>query len=198
VGTVGTADRDVPPLSRALGAGDCERWREVGVGQPTNTVTSAALVLGGLWIVARARAVEPAQRWRPVGYGTLLAAAGLGSVAYHGRGGTRSERVHDVTIQVLAVATVLGAIGRAGRRRSRPEPARRGPAGAVAVTAAVAAPIAFALGRTSAPTCRPASRWQWHGLWHVLVAVAGTAWAERTQVQPHVAPRRAAVREVRR
>jgi hypothetical protein len=191
---------------RPLGQGDCERWRDGGVGQPTNTLTSAGLVVGGLWVMGRARAVVPTQRWRPVGYGTLLAAAGLGSVAYHGRGGTRSERAHDWSIDVLALATVLGVVERAVRRRTERGSACSEPAGAVpaaggrsadgrdrrsaavALAAALAAPIAYALGRTSSPTCRPGSWWQWHGCWHVLVAVAGTAWAERTQVLPHVPP----------
>lgn len=180
---------------RALGQGDCERWRAAGVGQPTNTATSMALVVGGLWVMRRARAVDAAQRWRPLGYGGLLAAAGLGSVAYHGLGGTPAERAHDRSITLLVLATVLGEAERALAHRSREVAAtdergraRRppGPA-AVALISALAAPIAYVLGRTSASTCRPTSRWQWHGLWHVLTAVAGTAWAERTQVLPYVA-----------
>ena len=181
---------------RPLGQGDCERWRDAGVGQPTNTATSAALILGGLWVMQRARAVDANQQWRPLGYGVLLAAAGLGSVAYHGLGGTTSERAHDWSIDVLVLTTVLGEAERAvGRRSSRiagthgPDRDQRARApAAVALAAALAAPIAYALGRTSATTCRPTSRWQWHGLWHVLAAVAGTAWAERTQVLPHAPP----------
>lgn len=178
-----------------LGQGDCEHWRATGVGQPTNTATSVALVVGGLWVMRRARAVDPARRWRPLGYGGLLAAAGLGSVAYHGLGGTPAERAHDWSINLLAVATVLGEAERALAHRAPRLDAPRGPGrdrrprgpAAVALTAGLVAPIAYALGRTSASTCRPTSRWQWHGLWHVLAAVAGTAWAEWTQVLPHVA-----------
>lgn len=194
---------------RPLGQGDCERWQPVGVGQPTNTATSAALVLGGLWVMQRARSVGSGQWWRPLGYGALLAAAGLGSVAYHGLGGTCAERAHDRSMEVLVLATVLGEVERAVHRSqhraaataeppatltatdgpSRADPGhdrRPRTAGVVALAAALAAPIAYALGRTSATTCRPESRWQWHGLWHVLAALAGTAWAERTQVLPHV------------
>lgn len=201
----------VPVRRRPLGQGDCERWRARGIGQPTNTATSAGLVVGGLWVLHRSRAVSPAQRWRPIGYGVLLASAGLGSVAYHGLGGNASEHAHDRSIDVLVLATVLGEVERTIRRRSHRDtgtatvPAHApaddvtspvGPgrhprgraAGAVALTAALAAPVAYLLGRTSAPTCRPASRWQWHGLWHVLTAVAGTAWAERTLVRPYLSP----------
>jgi hypothetical protein len=37
--------------------------------------------------------------------------------------------------------------------------------------------VAFLLGRTGSPLCDPASVFQWHALWHVLVAAALVAYA---------------------
>jgi hypothetical protein len=177
-----------PPPTRALGAGDCEAWRDGPVGQPTNTVTSLGLVAAGAWVARRGRAVWPARRWRPAGYGALLAAAGIGSVAYHGRGGATSRWVHDLAVYALVAATGVAEV-EATVRRSREasvagQPRRPGPA----VTAGmVAAPLTYLLGRTSSRVCRPTSRWQWHGAWHLLVAVTGAAWAHETLIRPDLA-----------
>lgn len=180
---------------RALGAGDCEAWRDGPIGQPTNTVTSLGLVVAGVWLAGRARIVTPGRRWRPTGYSALLVAAGLGSVAYHGVGGRGSERLHDGALGAVLLATAVGEVAGVPARptvdaalpstvptRSR----RRRRTTRVLAATATAAPVAYALGRTSAPTCRPTSRWQWHGLWHVLVAGAAAAWGERTLVRPHL------------
>jgi hypothetical protein len=181
----------VDPPALALGAGDCEAWRDGPVGQPVNTVTSLGLVAAGGWVAARGRAVRPERRWRPVGYGALLAAAGIGSVAYHGRGGTGSRWVHDLALCALVLATGAAEVDEAAQRRRAPasaagRPARPGP---VVTAGMVTAPLAYLLGRTSSPVCRPTSRWQWHGVWHLLAAVTGAAWAERTLVRPALATR---------
>jgi hypothetical protein len=186
---------------QALGAGDCEAWRGGPLGQPTNAVTSLALVAAGVWLAGRTRVVAPRQRWRPAGYGATLVAAGLGSVAYHGVGGAASERFHDRALAGALLATAAGA-AEALRARTVPvaparpaTPRERWATRTVAVSA-TAAPLAYVLGRTSARTCRPTSRWQWHGLWHVLAGVAGATWGERTQVAPfrQIDPPRAARR----
>jgi hypothetical protein len=233
---------------RALGAGDCEAWRETGrLGQPTNAVTSLAFVAAGAWLVARARLVPPEERWRAGAYGAALAASGIGSVAFHGRGGQLSHWLHDVSLasllaalpveqlasvrgwgtrpalalwglatlpagihlaidpdasvpstSVLVTAAALGEVhratlapkragvgsgglgsgglgsGGAARRRSR-----------TAFAALALGVLSYVLGRTDAPTCRPQARWQWHGAWHVLGAVAAAAWSDRVHVLPY-------------
>jgi hypothetical protein len=224
---------------RALGAGDCEAWRERGLGQPTNTVTSLGYVAAGAWLLARTRVVRPEQRWRAGTYGLALAASGVGSVAYHGWGGRFAHWLHDATLAALvaalpveqlasvrgweagrATSTLLlatapalvhlavdpdasapstgvlvaaAALGEADRARrgtttlppaQRDEGRRRVATALVGVTAAVGA---YVLGRTSAPTCRPTSRWQWHGVWHVLGAAAAATWSDRVHVLPHLA-----------
>jgi hypothetical protein len=177
-----------PP--HALGAGDCEAWRDGPLGQPTNALTSLGLVAAGGWVAARGRAVPPGRRWRPAGYGVLLAAAGLGSVAYHGRGGAGSRRLHDLSLYTLVATTAAAELGVAVSRsprsaRARGRPRRRH--GSVVVVGSAAAPLAYLLGRTSSPVCRPTSRWQWHGVWHLLVAATLTAWAEGTLIRPDLA-----------
>jgi hypothetical protein len=176
---------------RVLGTGDCEAWRDGPLGQPTNAVTSLGMVAAGVWLAGRGRLVTPRLRWRPVGYGVLLVVAGLGSVAYHGIGGRASERFHDWALDGALLATAVGTVAAVRERPVATEPASTASGAERRATrilglSATAAPIAYALGRTSGRTCRPTSRWQWHGLWHVLVGVAGAAWGERTQVLPHL------------
>jgi hypothetical protein len=222
---------------RALGAGDCEAWRDGPLGQPTNTVTSAAYVVAGAWLLARTRQVRPGERWRGAAYGAALAASGVGSIAYHGRGGAWSHWLHDVSLaallaalpaeqlatvrgwgrspalstwglatlpagihlaidptasapstSVLVTAAALGEFDRGRRgsvtlpRATRPEGRRRV---GTALAALGVALTSYLLGRTDAPTCRPRSRWQWHGVWHVLGAVAAAAWSDRVHVLPY-------------
>jgi hypothetical protein len=183
-----------PPVdapTRALGAGDCEAWRAGPMGQPTNTITSLGLVAAGGWVAARGRVVPRGQRWRAAGYGALLAAAGIGSVAYHGRGGPGSGWLHDLALSTLVLATGVGEVEAAARRRRAPASAAgrsRGP-GSVVAAGVATAPLAYLLGRTSSPVCRPDSRWQWHGVWHLLAAATGAAWAERTLIRPALVTR---------
>ena len=176
------------PPPDALGAGDCEAWRPGPLAQPTNAVTSLAFVVAGTWLARRASIVIPAERWRVRTAAGLLVATGIGSVAYHGPGGRLGHLVHDVTLVLTAAWAPLGL--------GAPVPApvattvtRRRQAAAAAAAVGVGS---YALGRTGSPACRPAARWQWHGLWHVAAAVAAASWSEATDVQPHLArPREA-------
>jgi len=43
--------------------------------------------------------------------------------------------------------------------------------------------VAFLLGQTGSPLCRPESAFQWHALWHVLVAVSLVAYAYALSVR---------------
>jgi hypothetical protein len=223
---------------RALGAGDCEAWRQDGrLGQPTNALTSLAFVAAGAWLVARTRSVRPDERWRAGAYGAALAASGIGSVAFHGRGGPLSHWLHDVSLasllaalpveqlasvrgwgsrpaltlwglatlpagihlavdpdasvpstSVLVTAAALGELHRSTRAAERSGVGPSGSARRRSRTAAVALAlgvVSYVLGRTAAPTCRPCARWQWHGAWHVLGAVAAAAWSDRVHVLPY-------------
>jgi hypothetical protein len=172
-----------PPPAHALGAGDCEAWRPGPLGQPTNAVTSLAYLLAAGWLWRRADRVHPAQRWRPRLAAAVSAATGVGSVAFHGVGGRGSHVLHDGSMLLLLAWSPIGARrwpapGDAVGLRHRRE---------VAALATVVGLVSYALGRTDAPTCRPTSRWQWHGLWHVAGAVATAAWSDAVDVLPHLA-----------
>ena len=54
------------------------------------------------------------------------------------------------------------------------------------LTAIAIGGIAFLLGRTGSPLCRPDSLFQWHALWHVLVAVALVAYAYAISIRERV------------
>ena len=51
---------------------------------------------------------------------------------------------------------------------------------AVCLFAFAGALVAFAAGRTGSPLCEPGSTFQWHGVWHVLGAIAIGAYAIAT------------------
>jgi hypothetical protein len=126
--------------------------------------------------------------WRPsvqIGvYLIGLAAVGLGLAAIHG--------ASDPFAGTLAAGAIVGEVTTFSGARGKPPPA--GPrSGAVARGVGLAAialgGIAYLLGQTGSPLCRPESVFQWHALWHVLVAVSLGAYAYALSVQPK-GPRR--------
>jgi len=84
-----------------IGASDCERLGTGVIAQPFNTWTSVAYLLAGAWIIARRR------RWgldpSAVVFGALVAANGLGSIAYHAAVDASGRWLHDLSL--------LGALG---------------------------------------------------------------------------------------
>lgn len=112
--------------------------------------------------------------WRTVvltaAYAVGILLLGLGVAAL--RGGSSDP---------LAGGLALGAIG--GELAVLPlDPPVRRPRGRNAVRVAGLATLAlgglaFLLGRTGSPLCRPESLFQWHAVWHVLAASALVAYA---------------------
>jgi hypothetical protein len=158
------------PQQDRIGCSDCERIREGWLAQPVNALTSLAFVAAGGVVLARTWQPARDRRGELLAYSAMLALVGAGSVAFHGPQPPGARVMHDLPIPLL-----LGlAIGTPGIRRQRghaPLPgwsARRG--GTLAGTA-LAAGLAYAGGRTGAPTCDPDSPIQLHGAWHVLAAV---------------------------
>lgn len=78
------------------------------------------------------------------------AAAGLGELAAF-RAGYRPRPGHATRVQLAAWGVVLGVLALAG--------------------------LAFLLGRSTSPWCRPQSLLQAHAAWHLLVAVGSVAYA---------------------
>jgi hypothetical protein len=140
------------PSTTHAACGDCEDVRDGWIGQPVNSATSLAYVAGG-FIVWRARRVAH-RRWT-----ISLVALGIGSVAYHGPGNRVGKTAHDVSL----IAPVLAA----GSRLRFANRHRR-----VAHGLGVAAVATWVMSRTDSRWCRPSSRFQLHGLWHILSASA--------------------------
>jgi hypothetical protein len=164
-----------------LGAGDCERLHDGLVAQPVNTASALAYVATGAWLVARGLRAGPDRR-RVVGFGLAVAAAGAGSVDYHGPGSPAARLLHDASLYLVVGAVAWHEVA---RRARRPPPAARRPAWApaprtayrAALAAAAAGAACWWAGRTASPWCRPDSLLQPHAAWHVLGAVALAAWA---------------------
>ena len=148
---------------------DCESFHDGLLHEPVNALSSLAYVAAGAWIWREDRP-----------RGTALMAVGVGSAAYHARGGTVAHVLHDGSIAVVAVvvAASIPSIVRSAQAHRR-----------VAVLAVGAFALAVPLqlfGRTGGPLCRPESVLQAHAGWHVLTAAAlGGAFAlSRGGVRP--------------
>ncbi len=130
-------------------------------------------------------ALGRSQGWSPrieIGaYATCLAAVGLGLATIHG--------ASDPFAGTLAAGAVVGEIATvSGERRNPPRALRSGAvARGVGLAAIAFGGIAFLLGRSGSPLCRPESLFQWHAVWHVLVAVALVAYAYAISVRAKVA-----------
>lgn len=120
--------------------------------------------------------------WRPAlevgAYAVGLVAVGLALAAVQG--------ASDPFAGTLAAGAVAGEVGIFSRERRTPTLVD--PRGAVARSLGLAAialgGVAFLLGRTGSPLCDPESVFQWHALWHVLVAAALVAYAYTISRRP--------------
>ena len=123
------------------------------------------------------RGLRPGAAGRPspgqpgtVAFGVAVAAAGIGSVDYHGPGSPAARLLHDgglyAVVGLVAWHELTRRAGRSRRTRS----------GRVAYRAALAATAAGAacwwVGRTASPWCAPDSLLQGHAAWHLLGAAA--------------------------
>ena len=175
---------------------DCERILDGWWGQPVNTATCIGFLAGGIiiWWIGADRVAA-----------LLIAAIGVGSIAFHGPMPPWGEFVHDVTIVWALVWVILVELG-----HQRLSPIAFAVTGLLAVTPAMANPsqalLAIALlriqlrardhrplrlvgvgllalgsligtlSRTGWPLCDPDSLWQGHGFWHLCSAAALTIW----------------------
>jgi len=102
----------------------------------------------GVAVIGTLLAVRP-HLLVPLGFVGAVA-AGLGELAAF-RAGYRPRPGHATRMQLAAWSLVLGTLGLAG--------------------------LAFVLGRSTSPWCRPESLLQVHAAWHLLVAMASVAYA---------------------
>lgn len=132
----------------------------------------AAIVAVLLFIAVHALART--RGWRPraeIGaYAAGLVVVGLGLAAIHG--------ASDPFAGTLAAGAIVGEVASFSDERRPPSAVpRRAVARGVGLAAIALGGVAFLLGRTGSPLCNPASLFQWHALWHVLVAIALVAYA---------------------
>ncbi|MGZ8624414.1 MAG: hypothetical protein ACXWYQ_09670 [Actinomycetota bacterium] len=121
---------------------------DAGLVRGTAIRTRLAGVATGVAIVGALLAAWP-HLLVPLGFVGAVA-AGLGELAAF-RAGYRPRPGHASGVQLAAWGVVLGALALAG--------------------------LAFLLGRSTSPWCRPESLLQAHAAWHLLVAVGSVAYA---------------------
>jgi hypothetical protein len=98
------------------GATDCEAIRGGILAQPVNTISSAAFLLVGAWILWRVTHV-PGRRLEMTLFGLVTIAVGVGSAAYHGPRPDWAPWAHDTAIvMVLALVVAIDAEELAERR----------------------------------------------------------------------------------
>lgn len=153
-----------------LGGTDCEALRSGLLAQPVNTVSSLAYVAAGAWVALRGWRLAGAARGWAWAYAAVLSLVGLGSVDFHGPQTPGAKQLHDWPIAVLVLLGMVIAVGN-WRRDRRPFPGSSPRLWIALAGTSLAAPTAFALGRTASAACRPESYLQLHGLWHILTAV---------------------------
>lgn len=156
-----------------LGSTDCERLRPGLVAQPVNTATSLAFVAAAGVTALRSHRRGASYGAQEGTFSALLALVGVGSVAFHGPQPRGAKVLHDAPIAgLIAIALATPVVRQARGRTALPGWSPRRAVVLAGVGAAAAS--AFVGGRTSAPTCRPDSVLQLHGLWHVLAATGFT------------------------
>jgi hypothetical protein len=121
-----------------LGAGDCERLRDGLVAQPVNAASALAYLLAAAWLVRRGSRLEAASRREALAFGLAVAAAGVGSVDYHGPGSPAARWLHDAGLcAAVSFVAVHDLAWLAGARR-RVVPAWAATAGTGGVLLALA------------------------------------------------------------
>jgi hypothetical protein len=165
-----------------LGAGDCERLHDGLIAQPVNTASALAYVAVGAWLATRALGPGVPPDRRQLGFGLAVAAAGVGSVDFHGPGSPAARWLHDGGLYLVVGMVAWHEVARRARRTptigpswTGLAPGRRG-AYLTALIATAAGAACWWAGRTASPWCDPDRLLQPHAAWHLLGAAALAAW----------------------
>lgn len=181
-------------------AGDCEELRAGWFAQPVNAASCLSFLAAAAWLwrrLVRTGSTSPEAAL----FCGLVAANGVGGVAFHGPGDRASHWLHDTALvgtfaamaasraPVAAGATALAGVGLAVRPSATNAASALGTALVAGAEARrgrrpqartgmllLAAAAVNAVSRTGGPCCRPRSRLQGHALWHVLNAMALADW----------------------
>jgi hypothetical protein len=99
---------------------DCERLTDGLLLQPVNALSSLAFVLVGIGVgaVVSRRIGRQHRGWS---FGVVLILVGLGSVAFHGPGGSPADWAHDASITALLFLVIAVELGDRLRWESRQE-----------------------------------------------------------------------------
>jgi hypothetical protein len=117
-----------------------------------------------------------------MGFGLAVAAAGVGSVDYHGPGSPAARLLHDGGLYAVVGLVAWHELARRARGARAGAPAaawtpRRRACYRAAWAATAAGAACWWLGRTASPLCDPDSPLQGHAAWHLLGAAALACWA---------------------
>jgi hypothetical protein len=121
-----------------LGAGDCERLRDGLVAQPVNTASALAYLLAAAWLARRGGRPDAAARRESLAFGLAVAAAGVGSVDFHGPGSPAARWLHDTGLAAAVSFVAVHDLARLAGTRRRVVPAWAAVAGAGGVLLALA------------------------------------------------------------
>jgi hypothetical protein len=158
--------RRVPPAAVHPAAADCEELRPGWLAQPVNALSCLAYVVAAAGTVAWSRRRTGHVGAPVVLYGAIVAANGVGGIAFHGPGDRTSRWIHDAAlVGTWSAVAVLGTLG-FGRLRHHPWLV------GVGVATLAAGGVVDVMSRTGRPWCRPTSRLQGHALWHLLTAAS--------------------------
>jgi hypothetical protein len=192
----------------ALGAGDCERLHHGLIAQPVNTASALAYVAVGAWLAGRGlrggAAGRPGPDRRRVAFGLAVAAAGVGSVDFHGPGSPAARLLHDgglyAVLGFVAWHEVARRVGPWRRRAGAPQardrrvasrdawPVGRRRTYRLALAAAAAGAACWWAGRSASPWCDPDRLLQPHAAWHLLGAFALAAWGRAVYAEAASSP----------
>lgn len=95
----------------ALAGPDCEGIGSGAFDQPANTVSSAAFLLAGLWILGRARRCA-GRRIELAVFGLAVAGNAVGGLLYHGIRSEGATWVHDEAILAVLAFAAVSALAR--------------------------------------------------------------------------------------
>jgi hypothetical protein len=113
-----------------LGAGDCERLHGGLVAQPVNTASALAYLLAAAWLARQGLRRDGAPRREALAFGLAVAAAGVGSVDFHGPGSPAARWLHDAGLCAAVSFVAVHDLARLAGARRRAVPAWAATAGA--------------------------------------------------------------------
>jgi hypothetical protein len=121
-----------------LGAGDCERLHDGLIAQPVNTASALAYLLAAAWLARQGARRDAVARREALAFGLAVAAAGVGSVDFHGPQSPAARWLHDAGLAAAVSFVAVHDLARLAGARRPAVPAWAANAGAGGLLLAVA------------------------------------------------------------